>query len=439
MKRIIFILLSVLLFLVSCTDETTPKLEQNAQKEITILIQEPINPIIESYKFKFEKSKGVKVKFDIIDANTLVDYIKKLNIKLYLKNGPTLIYLPQLIFYHNYIESGAALEVTDKITNLEKIYDSLKEEKVYYVPIGMCYVAKILNKSILDEINVKEPNLDWTKDDYLKIKEKWLSKKPRYFTFVDYNEIVKGPLYNLKIIDKDNKININNSKIKEFIKNTREKIFSGKYILKDYSYENYYKIFIEGINTIEYQRALRFFKLVDKEILVQILRINALETKRVSEMIDKDDVVILPEVINEKNNFFTWGFIVNKNGKNTDLGIEFINGLLSDEVQLSMYSNGKLFGGFYPVNKNIETEIDKIDANYNYNKKAVELKKFILEKIKKGEIKPRNCKNRIHQELYDMLHRDLFEFIFADNPYTDEELSRELQKLEDKYNMWLNE
>ncbi|SHH34389.1 ABC-type glycerol-3-phosphate transport system, substrate-binding protein [Caloranaerobacter azorensis DSM 13643] len=439
MPKIVFLLLSMLLFLVGCTDETISKLEPDAQKEITILIQEPINPIIESYKFKFENSKGVKVKFDIIDADTLDDYIKKLNINLYLKNGPTLIYLPQYFFYQSYIDSGVALEVTDRITNLEKIYDSLKEEKVYYVPIGMYYVAKILNKSTLDELDVKEPSLDWTKDDYLKIKEKWLSKKPRYFTFKDYDEIIKEPLYNLKIIEENNKISINNLKIKEFIKNTREKIFSGKYILKDYSYENYYKIFVEGINTSEYRRVLRFLRLVDKEILVRNLGINAFETKRVSEMIDKGDAIILPEVINENNSFFTWGFIVNRNGKNTNLGIEFINGLLSDEVQLSMYGNGKLFGGFYPVNKEIESKIDKIDEIYNYNKKAVELKKFILEKIKKSKIRPYNYDDRIHQELYDMLHRDLFKFIFVDKPYKDEELSRELQKLEDKLNMWLNE
>lgn len=38
-----------------------------------------------------------------------------------------------------------------------------------------------------------------------------------------------------------------------------------------------------------------------------------------------------------------------------------------------------------------------------------------------------------------MLHKDLMKLIFSEDEYSDEELSKELQRLEDKYNMWLNE
>ena len=43
------------------------------------------------------------------------------------------------------------------------------------------------------------------------------------------------------------------------------------------------------------------------------------------------------------------------------------------------------------------------------------------------------------QNYYWMLYEDLLKYIFADKPYTAAELSMELQKLEDKYNILLTE
>ncbi|KGG81369.1 hypothetical protein Y919_01050 [Caloranaerobacter azorensis H53214] len=426
--------------------------QDDTENEITIIVWNKVLEteipsfisILDYYIPKFKEENNVEVRYEIVYANTYEDFIKKRNFKLYQKNGPTLIPIVRNgineKILERYVKSGVALELTDKISYLSKIYDGLKEEKVYYVPIGMSYTAMVLNKNLLDKFVIEEPNFDWTKEDYLNIKEKWLSLEPRHFTKRDYIDIVKGPLYELKLIDDNNKIKLNTLEVKNFIKNARSKIFSDSYILsKDFSYEDYYKIFVEGIVTPEWEKAMRFYKSIERECLVSTLGVNIFETQQISEKIDRENVLILPEVIEGNNNFYTWGFIVNKHGKNVEKGIEFVNGLLNDDIQFLMYNAGALTGNFYPVNKDIQNKIEKLDIKYSYNEKAIKLKMYILDMLRKCNIKPYSFDTVIHQELYDMLHRDLFKFIFVDKPYTDEELSRELQKLEYKYNMWLNE
>ncbi|WP_069649316.1 extracellular solute-binding protein [Caloranaerobacter ferrireducens] len=426
--------------------------QDDAKSEITIVVWNKVLEteipsfisILDYYIPKFKEENNVEVRYEIVYANTYEDYIRKRNLKLYQKNGPTLIPIVRNEInekiLERYVKSGVALELTDKISYLSKIYDGLKEEKVYYVPIGMSYTAMVLNKNLLDELVIEEPNFDWTKEDYLSIKERWLSLEPRHFTKRDYIDIVKGPLYELKLIDDNNRIKLNTLEVKNFIKNARSKIFSDSYILnKDFSYEDYYKIFVEGIVTPEWEKAMRFYKGIERECLVLTLGVNIFETQQISEKIDKGNVSILPEVIKGNNIFYTWGFIVNKHGKNVEKGIEFVNGLLNDDIQFLMYNDGALTGGFYPVNKDIQNKIEKLDIKYSYNEKAVKLKMYILYRLRKCNIKPYSLDTIAQRELYDMIHKDLFKFIFTDEPYSDEKLSRELQKLEDKLNMWLNE
>lgn len=164
--------------------------------------------------------------------------------------------------------------------------------------------------------------------------------------------------------------------------------------------------------------------------------IQALKSFVTSSYIEKENILILPR-LDVYNALITSGFIINRNSKTTELAIDFLNGLLSDEVQLSMF-NSLTYGG-YPVNKDIEEKISKIEIDNDVNEDAILLRKYIIEKIETGVLKPYK---QIDSMLFDfrlMLHKDLMKLIFSEETYTDEELTTELQKLEDKYNMWLNE
>ena len=444
MKRFLAILIGFILMLTSfgCTQSSEVDKDNDEQNEISIIISElDYNKTLSDYAQRIEDKTGMKVNFDIIETNTYEDYIKKLNVKLYLENGPTLIYIPRRFSYQKYAKQGVALDVTEKIPNLEKVYDSLLTDKVYFVPIEMSYVAAMLNKKVLDELDIEKPNLNWTKEEYLEMKEKWVAQEPRYFTFQEYNELVKEPLYDIEIFDKNEGVNLNTNKFKEYIKEARDEIFSGKYLLDNsyYLFEDYYNIFIKGFGTEEFLKARRFDLDNRDKPLSRYATIYAFDTQNVSREMGKDETIILPQVIQQRNKLYTSGFLVNKKGKNVDLGIKFLNEMLDNQMQMIVYNNRENGAGTYPVNKEIEDEIDRKEKKNNIHEKAIELRKYILKQIKKGEIELYRQSDGQKQEFYKMLYKDTFKFIFAEEPHTDEEISRELEKLENKYNMWLNE
>ena len=443
MKRFLAILIGLALMVTSfgCTQSSEVDKDSDEQNEISIIISElDYNKNLSSYAEIIEDNTGIKVNFDIIETNTYEDYIKKLNVKLYLENGPTLIYIPRRFSYQKYAKQGVALDVTEKIPNLEKVYDSLLTDKVYFVPIEMSYVAAMLNKKVLDELDIEKPNLNWTKEEYLEMKEKWVAQEPRYFTFQEYNELVKEPLCDIEIFDKNEGVNLNTNDVREYIKEARDEIFSGKYLLDNshYSFEDYYNIFIKGVGTKEFLKAMRFNLDNRDKPLSRYATIYAFQTLKVSKEIEKDETVILPKVIKYENKLYTSGFLVNRNGKNINLGIKFLNEMLDNQIQMIVYNNRNEIGN-YPVNKEIEDEIDINEKKKNIHEKAIELRKYILKQIESGKIELYRQSDGQEQEFYKMLYKDTFKFIFAEEPYTDEEISRELEKLENKYNMWLNE
>ncbi|KPU27935.1 hypothetical protein TR13x_00865 [Caloranaerobacter sp. TR13] len=437
---IIFILLSI--SIVSCSIKTDKEVNKKGMNEISIIVRgkyfKNAKMMLERYKYKFEREKGIKVKYEVITASNYDDYIKKVNIKLHEKEGPTLILITSGENYLNFIERGISLDIKNKIPNFEKVYESLKANNNFIVPFGIYSSPIALNRNVLKELNIQEPSLDWTRQDYLEIKEKWLEREPRYFTSEMYKELIWNVLDDLEIIDaKNNKVNVNNKKVIEYIKSLRNEIFSGKYILnKNYTYENYYKMFFVK-DSEEYKEAMKLQKYFDSQNLRRIYyKKDALKSLKNDIDMDINDIIVLPQVLYDEMFVQVNGFIVNKNGKNIQLGLEFLNYLLNDENQLEMY---RTKSNPYPVNKEIEEKIEEIEKANDVNEKSVELRKYILEQLKNGRYKPFKHQKRIYYDIKKSIISEFTKFIFADEPYTDEELSRELQKLEDKLNMWLNE
>jgi len=206
MKKKIILIISMIIILIITTQCTTTRETENSKsdedktKEITIMIWkaeynqiEQMYGVLEVYKDKFESETGNKIVFDVIHTNTYDDYIKKMNVKLYLKDGPTLIFFGELGSYKKYVDGGIALNVDNKILNLSKVYNNLKY-KGGFIPIGMNHYTLKFNKEKLDDLGVKEPNVNWTRDDYENIMKKWRAKEPRVFNMHEYEKVVLLPL-----------------------------------------------------------------------------------------------------------------------------------------------------------------------------------------------------------------------------------------------------
>ncbi len=435
----------MLLVLAGCSEEKSNETNNILEKEVTIAVwDKDINnfgsvtgPTINDNMTSFKANKDINVIYDIIHANTYEEYLNKLNIKLYKENGPTLIY-----FYNgdyrgsaiNYIKQGVALELEeDKLPNVNKLYDIFKEDSIYYIPIGMNYPAVILNKPMLDRLNIKEPDINWTKKDFTDMREKWISSKERIFSSDEYSYIVRYPYYELNIIDEEKKkINLNTDIIKEFLKKSKEKLSSNKYkFIEDLEF--YYNAIFEDNSEEKHKEYRQRMQNKGESLTISYRSENTLKVRPRCRA--NKDFIIVPNPYNKRLN--TFGFIVNKRGKNIEAGLEFINQLLSDENQMKVYTDEVYW--FYPVNKEIEDKINKKARERDVEEKYITMRKHVLDKIKSGDDMNYLGEDVKVQYIRKSIEKDFFKIIFSDKEYTDEELENKLIEMENKYQLYFRE
>jgi spermidine/putrescine-binding protein len=452
-RRFLYVIL--ILSLISITAcQSTNTINSNGNKvvkpgetelpELTILVTPNMRNWMKkdcffNYQRQFEKQYGVTVNYEVYGG----DYesnVGELMTKLITKDGPELI-IDDWGNVHSLIVQGAVVNARDKVSNISKAYDSLVDSEAYYIPLGIGYQPVVLRKDMLEALQLPIPNLSWTAGDYYIMRDKWLEQSNRMFTTFEFNETNYRYLRELELFDyRNKKANINTTELKNALERIRGEIFSGNYILdKNYTYKNYYNMLFEYTSR-EYEEDMEMRLSTGYE--EQSLRsrgdesgINLLYAKDFDSRLGK--IVVLPKSIYKDDSLWSLGLMINRNGANLELAYEYVNGLLSDEIQLEMYEGEE--SGIYPVNKAIESKIADIEKKEGYREETLQLKEFIIGRIKKGEFQLGALRDMKDHDLYWMLIRDLVKYIFTDKPYSDAELSVELQKLEDKYNIILSE
>ncbi|MTI71844.1 MAG: hypothetical protein FH751_16470 [Firmicutes bacterium] len=297
----------------------------------------------------------------------------------------------------------------------------------------------VLDENMLNNLSIKKPSLNWSKNDYYNIKDTWIQTEKKVPLTKDfYDELITYPLYNIDILDNEkNEFKINTKEMMDFIVNVRNEI-DDNYIIKAETYEKFYDRY--DSSSTSYERIKQFdyeLSIQDKLLIKTMFSGNAMMSMDISSDMDrKSDVVYLPNVRSKYDRLIVKGFLLNKNGANRDKGIKFLNGLISDKVQIKLY---RLTDFKYPVNKYIEKDIEKIEKERNINKKAIELRKYIIEKIKKEDYLP-NYKyfNTLNLDFYNMFKKDLLKLILNKN-IDNKEINNELKRVENKYNIWLKE
>ncbi|WP_425449796.1 extracellular solute-binding protein [Dethiothermospora halolimnae] len=449
MKKVLLIILCIILLLVSCTNESNVDSISNEDKEIAIAIWEKdyYDGHIDDMPYfhdvcKYDDIKDIKVKFDIIKGDTYEEFLDNINVKLYLDKGPTLIYISYKPYYYQmFKEKGIAKKVDhNMIPNINNIYDFYLEEEIYFVPIGAYYICTSFNKAQIEKLDIEIPGFNLTINEYYDIRKKWVEyNAPIEISWSDVEDIVRIRLDNINIFSEDYKaINIDTKIMRESIKTMKKEIYSGKYILpNDFTYEDYYKACFD----FSHQERSKYEEFRTKGMTAYYLTFSADNGLKTSSMKSGviDNRVIFPNVEHPKYNVDLGGFIVNKNGKNKELGYKFLNRLLEEEFQMKMYEGQYMYA---PVIKTVEDDIEKIESKQGLEPEIMELKNYIYDKMEKGEIQPRLYTNDRTLKTFNLrrkLYKDLFKFIFTEEEYSVEELSRKLKELEDRYSVYLNE
>lgn len=402
-----------------------------------------------TYRKKFEKDFGVDIEIlklaEDIDSSNKEErdaYIKKLSTKLIADDGAELIFA-NFISPNALIEQGAVVDLRDKVANVSKVYDKLLEEQACYIPIAMSYSSRAVIGDALNSIGRTDISLGWDSQEFYKLWDEWLTGQNMYFNGLEYGNVLEKYIDIESSFDKDsNKLSFDKQALEKSINEARGHIFGGKYELnKDYKYENYYNMFFEKTSQ-EFQEDIK--RRTSGSSIDQGLgggySENIFRAEQVSRSLRESNWLLMPQFKDKIPYLDSYGFMINKKGKNLDLAYEFINGLLDDEIQMRLFKEweGDSYD-YYPVNKNIEEDIRAMEADKKLNPKGIEVKEYALQDLKSGRCQLGLIAYDKFTELEMLLYKDFSKYIFADEPYSFEELSVELQKLENKYNIWLNE
>jgi ABC-type glycerol-3-phosphate transport system substrate-binding protein len=335
------------------------------------------------------------------------------------------------------IRQGAAVKLNDKIPNLNKVYKGLLDDEIYFVPVSINYNSKIINIEALKSIQMEEPEINWTSQDRFEIRTKWLKVNKMHFNAYEWFITLESILDIDKAYDRENnRISLNTPKIIKDIEYARKYILGGNYILnKNYKLENYFRMITDD-NSEEFQESMYLMKKnkelghIESGVLENILR--AIDVYNANYIYG---TVLMPEFSDKEVMLKASGFTVNKNAKNPELAYEFINGLLSNEIQMRLYNDNE--DGYYPVNKDIEDNIKAIEEEKVADKRVLQTKKHVLNQMKDSQMKLWNTENLDLLNLKQMIEEDLVKIILADTKYSDVELSAKLSELEHKYNIYL--
>ncbi len=441
------LILTILMIAIGCTK--TKDINTN-EKEITVVMSN-FDKYSDSYKAhldlfisEFFKETGYKVNILKTQANNQDEYIANRNTELYLQEGPTLILVGNQEEYKNLVEQGVGLEVGEKIANYNNIYDSLKDG--YFVPIGMGDRSYLLNKAVLEELGIEEPNLDWTIEDLRNINYKWYEERNVHMSMELFSDVIDFEISYLEpLLNENGRSELANKETVETIEDIREKLmYSGLFRLNEnYTYENYYNmIFLpQSKERIESRELFLSSRKEDFIVLIPKPRnsLNAIEMSR--NNFKTEEILVLPT---PSKYLYYWGFLVNKNGKNIEMGLKFLDKLLSDEAQLKLYTSELVqnrntlvsFSG--PVVSTIEDDIKRIEKQEKIEEHLIELREETLKQIKNGE-RVRLISGTQEEYLKNELIELIAKIVFSDEKYISEEIIRELKDLDNRMNLMFNE
>lgn len=524
MKKL-YLLLSILIIVISfsgckSSNDASLKLDDlskvDEKKEVTIIMSKHNTMNLDDkYEQRVIKTKEIEsytkaielVRTDFINitdnalkylntiSNVQEEYLQNRNAQLYLENGPELILISGGEDYENLIKQDIALNIEDKIPNYKKIYKNLRDG--YFVPISMAVDTVVLNKRAFNNSPIELPDINWSQVDFYSILLSYyenlgMSLRPEIVYLAINSELNDYKFFPTK--SKEPKL-ANEDMVKK-IENIRHKLLETKRfrLVKDFKYEDYYEMmyysYEEWMDKLAKDKVgfgvlHKDFEKIREEIFTEnpIINLwgstnvlNPLETNNNKEKYISDhnkgskdnniqiikadeDIRFLPRSF---PTYSSWGFIVNKNGKNIEEALKFLDMLLMDEIQLKIYkelddkhNSNKVLSFTAPVIETIEDEIRAIENEEEVNEELINLRNVVLNQIKEGK-RTRNYRGASYRGAYvidreeplteeqerffkEELEKLIIKVVFADERYSSEKIMKELRELENRLMIIFNE
>lgn len=435
LKRIVLLLLSILL-LVSCTAQTSVEetKEENVDKIVfdqggdygfsIIYNKEFTTGTFEDIMVKkareYMQKTGLTVELIGVKGMGLYEYNTKLNSKLILEDGPTIL-LENEYNYGYWVDKPFVNP--NRIENYNNLYDCLKSDK--FIPLQAYIPTMTMNKALLEEMGVDYQTLN--AKSFMEVRREFLKGKKRDMDHMEFRELFNIMIDDVQFVDEDGFLSLTNDSVIGFIEDMKKELLAEHY---------------NTPNFLDYEDVKKFFFYVDKDaevaavkrrtdktkyLMPEVTSMNQLDLRRVCEYNKNPKVVYSANFLKRCPAYFA-GMLINPNGRNKENAIDFINDLLSPETQMELLSTR----GYAPVIKGLDEEKKVFYERQSIVKESTDVIDKSYELLDQG-----------YYEIYynnvtiDMSFKDMIlKYTYSDHYESIEDIKKELKRVEDKYNFY---
>jgi len=415
-KRLLAVLLILVLSLcLAACDEDPVDAERQAfidsfsEEEMVIAVwerdyQQYVAEVETKAAYDLMNFEGAAIRYLTIPAENYEEYYEKINELLYQNESIDLIHLPFGTPYQSYVDNGVAMDLTEAVPEIQRIYPMLQNP--YFVPATIWVFPTVLDRIKVESLGFENmESLD--RDGYMKIREAYLTKTPRYFTKRRYQEEIADFHTRFKVFDLENcKVSLAKPEVVDYVDGLRNEIFSDRYL------------------GIQEQSA-------DDFVVPEAANINGLNTQQLGWRVGLDmaDLIFLPPVFEPDQALLTDGYIVNRFGRNKDLAVRFLRKYLDDEYQIAIYEESY---SFYPVSQEVTDDIYKLEKFVLRTESLKELQLLVLANMEAGVYESPSNKPYEYWLMMTELYQRLEELVYDEDYYTREDLKAELKALEER-------
>lgn len=436
MKRIVLLLISILL-LTGCTQEASQK--QDDRKDVVVYSQggdygfsiiynkRTIGNGFEEFIYlkarEYMQATGLTVEVIGVDGLSVGEYNTKLNSKLLLEDGPTILYENR--YNYSYWKDKPFINPQDKIENYKNIYEPLQSNK--YIPITASIPTTTLNIKKFKELGVDYNKLD--AKSYYETKKEFLKGKKRDMDYIEFEELYSVLIDDVKFVDEDGFLSLTNDSVLNFIEAMKNEMISNTYDMPVFlNFEEIEQYFIypdkEQRTEAQKRRTKR-----DNYLLPTVTTYNALDVRRLCDY-NKEPLTTFAPPFLKRCDAWYHGFLINPNGKNIDEAAKFLNGLLSKESQTQIMYTYK--GGYGTVIKGMEDIKKTYYEKTSIVKESTDVMDATYDKLLNGYYEI-----FYHELVIDVdFKRAILKYVLTDEYKSIDEIKDKLKMLEDKLNFY---
>lgn len=398
---------------------------------------EQVQTSLDSFQKTGKLELPMPIATELVTVKNQDEYMIKRNTIMLRDHAPDLIVAGSLPL-EDLGELGLLLPLEGKLKNGSQLRAAFKTK--YTVTAGYHLKSVIINKNILDSLNLPVPSPDWTDEDVIQLIRRIKSERegvPIYLTKELYEVYFNAYLGNFleDALAKD--INAFNLKDPAFTTAliSMKKELNGLYDLSEVPSHSSRQRMIFDSSSQEYAQYLNQVSKSLYDGFVVLPTVNAMNTPQLSRIYEENSNVVLLPIGKE---IYTLRFGISASTKNPEQALAFLDSVIGwrSQYSYSIYSKAIKYA---QVNEENESRLSAYGDFFAKDTNVTEIRQKVLAQMERGYYKDAGEIPKVKRILRDELMLTSFNIIFDPHLDTDAKILKELGITQDRIKLMVKE